>query len=235
MLRKSFNSSHGKVSYIEREGQKPVIFLHGLGGTGNSWMKIAQYIDETFGLYFLDLLGHGRSDKPPIEYTIPVQEDVIDDFISYNGLGQFSLAGHSYGGWVSMRYSIDRKRPQKLILEDSAGINRTVGEMQEEQRTSFVRAVVKSNSMNSDEVIESIVRNNADSRWKVQESELKKLQVKTLIIWGTKDRVIPLENGRRLGELISGSRFEEVQNAGHVPHVQFPELVGKLFDSFLKS
>jgi Predicted hydrolases or acyltransferases (alpha/beta hydrolase superfamily) len=59
--------------------------------------------------------------------------------------------------------------------------------------------------------------------------------VKTLIIWGTKDRVIPLENGRRLGELISGSRFEEVQNAGHVPHVQFPELVGKLFDSFLKS
>lgn len=235
MLRKNFSSSRGTISYLEREGPNPVIFLHGLGGTGNSWMKLSQYIDEAFGLYFLDLLGHGRSDKPDIEYTIPVQEDVIDDFISYKSLQDFSLVGHSYGGWVSLRYSIDRNRPKKLILEDSAGISMTVGEMQEEQKNNFVKTVVKSNSLNSNQVIENIVRNNADARWKIRESDLKGLGTKTLIVWGANDTVIPLENGRRLNELIQGSRLEIVQNTGHLPHVHFPELVGKLFNSFLKS
>ncbi|MEM0135265.1 MAG: alpha/beta hydrolase [Thermoplasmatales archaeon] len=235
MLRKSFRSTHGTISYLEREGPIPVIFLHGLGGTGNSWMKLTQYMDESFGLYFIDLLGHGKSEKPAIEYTIPVQEDVIDEFVSYKDLKNFSLVGNSYGGWVSMRYSIDRKRPSHMILEDSAGVNKTVGEMAEERKKSFVEMVVKGNSLNSKEVIESIVRNNADPIWKIKESELKELGGKTLIIWGREDTIIPIENGRRLKELIPGSMLEEVPNAGHVPHVQFPGLVGNLLNTFLKS
>ena len=235
MIRKSFKSSHGTVSYIERDGPIPVIFLHGLGGTGNSWIKLSQYMDSEFGLYFLDLLGHGRSEKREMEYTVSVQEDVIEEFAREKHLEEYSLMGNSYGGWIAMRFSVDRQLPSHLVLEDSAGINRTFGETDEERRRQFVKMVVKSNSMNSEYVIDNIVRNNANPVWKMKESELRGLKVKTLIIWGKDDTVIPIEHGLRLKELIPSCVFQEIDGGGHVPHVRKPEQVAGLVNSFLKS
>ena len=84
-----------------------------------TWMKLPQYLKEGIGLYFLDLVGQGRSAKPDIEYTISVQEDVIGELTEALGLEDVSLVGNSYGGWVAMRYSLDRKQPTHLVLEDN--------------------------------------------------------------------------------------------------------------------
>ena len=233
VFRRSFKSSYGTISYIERSGKIPVIFLHGLGGTGNSWMKLPQYLKEGIGLYFLDLVGQGRSAKPDIEYTISVQEDVIGELTEALGLEDISLVGNSYGGWIAMRYSLDRKQPTHLVLEDSAGVNRTFGEMEEGSRDQFVEMVVRSNPMNAQAVISNIVKNNSNPSWKLKESELKKLKAKTLIIWGKDDEVIPIENGRMLHAYIQGSTFVEMENGNHVPHVQFPEKFADLLNTFL--
>jgi len=235
VLRKSFRSSYGTVSYIERSGRIPVIFLHGLGGTGNSWMKLPQFMSEDFGLYFVDLLGHGRSEKPDIDYKITLQEDVIGELIEHLGFESFSLVGNSYGGWIALRFSLGETRPTHLVLEDSAGINRTFGEMGEESRRRFVGMVVRSNSFNTEAVMANIVKNNASQIWKLKESDLAELKTKTLIIWGKEDAMIPLEIGMQLNALIPGSRLEVIENAGHVPHVQFPEKVAGLLNNFLKS
>jgi pimeloyl-ACP methyl ester carboxylesterase len=235
VLRRSFKSSYGTISYLVREGGVPVLFLHGLGGTGNSWIKLNQYMSDDFGLYFLDMLGHGRSEKPDMEYTISIQEDIIAEFIEYHGLERVSLMGNSYGGWVAARFSIDKKEPAYLVLEDSAGVNRTFGELGDEERERFTKMVVRSNSLNTEAVIGNIVKNNADPSWKLKEEELRKLRVKTLIIWGKEDRVIAPENGRRLRDLIPESRIEEIEQAGHVPHVQQPERIARILNEFLKS
>lgn len=235
MQRKSFRSSYGTVSYIFRDGKVPVIFLHGLGGTGNTWFKIGNLLDDEFRLYFMDMLGHGRSDKPDIQYTISVQEDVVAQFREQEGLESISLVGNSYGGWVAARYSIDKGEPEHLVLEDSAGINRTFGEMEVERRDNFTKMVVRSNPLNTEAVIGNIVANNADPRWKLKEDELRRLRVKTLVIWGDDDNVIPLENGRRLHGLIPGSRIEVIEQAGHVPHIERPDKVARILNEFLKS
>lgn len=235
MIRKRFNSSYGGVSYLERTGERPVIFLHGLGGTGNSWMKLSQHLSDGLRLFFFDMLGHGRSARPEIEYTIDVQEDVLEEFVTDQGLENVSLMGNSYGGWVAARFSIDRMAPTHLILEDSAGINMTVGELGEDLRAQFVRMVVRSNSMNTEAVIGNISKNNSSSEWKLKEEELKELKPKTLIMWGKDDGIIPIENGRKLRELIPGSTFVEIENAGHVPHVEYPERVAGVVNEFLKS
>ena len=235
MLRKSFKSSLGTVSYLERTGTLPVIFLHGLGGTGNSWMKLSHFVHEELGLYFLDLLGHGKSEKPSIEYTIDAQETVIDEFVSSQGFDEISLMGNSYGGWIAMRYSLDKHLPTHLVLEDSAGINMTFGELGEEYRNNFVKAIVENNSLNTETVIGNIVKNNSNPAWKMKEIELKKLSAKTLIIWGEEDKVISIDYGRKLREMIPGSKIVELEGAGHVPHFEFPERVAKILNTFLKT
>src|SRR3954470_22627761 len=42
----------------------------------------------------------------------------------------------------------------------------------------------------------------------------------TLIVWGERDSIIPVDHGRAAHEAMPGSRFELFPDAGHVPHHQ---------------
>ena len=44
-----------------------------------------------------------------------------------------------------------------------------------------------------------------------------------LILWGARDRIIPIGHGRRAHEMIPGSRFEVFESAGHFPHLDEPQ------------
>jgi pimeloyl-ACP methyl ester carboxylesterase len=48
-------------------------------------------------------------------------------------------------------------------------------------------------------------------------------EVPTLVIWGAKDRIIPLEHGRRAHELMPDSRLEVFPGAGHFPFNDDPQ------------
>jgi pimeloyl-ACP methyl ester carboxylesterase len=53
--------------------------------------------------------------------------------------------------------------------------------------------------------------------------------VPCLIVWGGRDRTIPLEHGRDAHEAIPGSRFVTLPGAAHFPHLEDPEgLAGAL-------
>jgi pimeloyl-ACP methyl ester carboxylesterase len=43
--------------------------------------------------------------------------------------------------------------------------------------------------------------------------------VPTMIVWGGRDRTIPIEHGRRAAAAIPGSRFELLPKAAHFPHL----------------
>ncbi len=44
-----------------------------------------------------------------------------------------------------------------------------------------------------------------------------------LIVWGARDRIIPLAHGRRAHELVPGSRLEVFERSGHFPHLDEPD------------
>jgi len=51
---------------------------------------------------------------------------------------------------------------------------------------------------------------------------VREIQVPTLILWGGKDRLIPLEFGARFAREIHGSRLVVFDALGHVPHEEDP-------------
>lgn len=57
------------------------------------------------------------------------------------------------------------------------------------------------------------------------EDRIPGIKVPTLIIWGAEDALIPLEAGRKLNELISGSKLVVFEKCGHVPQEEMPERV----------
>jgi pimeloyl-ACP methyl ester carboxylesterase len=233
MKRLTVFSRFGEISYLYRQGEIPVIFLHGLGGTGNSWIRMNSLLDMHFGLYMVDLLGHGRSARPDIPYTIENQCEALDDFIMNLKLKDFVLVGNSYGGWISLRYAVTRRTARKLVLVDSAGINRTAMETGAEYADSFIKRLVSLYRYNDPVIMKKIVENNARPGEKISEDQLLQLSAKTCIVWGGLDRTIPLENGEKLHNLIPGSELDVIADAGHVPQVEKPEELSGILNRFI--
>jgi pimeloyl-ACP methyl ester carboxylesterase len=65
------------------------------------------------------------------------------------------------------------------------------------------------------------------------ELQIKALKVPTLIVWGGKDRLIPLENGRRFAADIRNSQLVVFDNLGHVPQEEDAPATVKAVKQFL--
>jgi pimeloyl-ACP methyl ester carboxylesterase len=63
--------------------------------------------------------------------------------------------------------------------------------------------------------------------------EVSQIQHPTLILWGGRDRVVPLKYGRRLRNELPNSRLVILPTAGHLPHEEFPAEVNKVITLFL--
>jgi len=63
--------------------------------------------------------------------------------------------------------------------------------------------------------------------------KLKSIQTPTLLIWGSHDLWIPLDNGKRMDALIPNSELVTIPNSGHVPMEENPKESLKIVNSFL--
>ncbi len=60
------------------------------------------------------------------------------------------------------------------------------------------------------------------------------LKLPALIIWGDKDTTTPLDQGRRLSQLISGSDLAVMNGVGHMPQIEDAGQFNRLLVAFLK-
>ncbi len=59
------------------------------------------------------------------------------------------------------------------------------------------------------------------------------LHLPVLILWGERDRLIPLENGRHFNQDIAGSRLQVFETLGHVPQEEDPQRTAQAVADFL--
>ena len=60
------------------------------------------------------------------------------------------------------------------------------------------------------------------------------IEVPTLIVWGTRDRMIPARHATTAHEVISDSRVVLFEGAGHFPHLDQPERFAQLLSDFIR-
>ena len=68
-------------------------------------------------------------------------------------------------------------------------------------------------------------------------SGLERMQSRTgipiMIVWGSRDRLIPVAHGVHASEALSGARLEIFEGAGHFPHLEQPERFEALLRDFV--
>jgi 2-hydroxy-6-oxonona-2,4-dienedioate hydrolase len=118
-----------------------LVLLHGTGGHWETFARNIGPLSEHFHCIAFDMVGNGFSDKPDVDYEIPVYVDHAFAVMDAFGVERASLAGTSLGSWVAARMALDRpERVHKLVLMSVAGLVGTAENMARirEQRTRAV-------------------------------------------------------------------------------------------------
>jgi pimeloyl-ACP methyl ester carboxylesterase len=64
--------------------------------------------------------------------------------------------------------------------------------------------------------------------------QVGELDLPVLLIWGRHDHTIPVSAIDMLREAIPQAEFHVIEEAGHIPHYERPEIVNPILIDFLK-
>ncbi|MER5205357.1 alpha/beta fold hydrolase [Streptomyces sp. NPDC002825] len=117
---------HGTTHVLHHgpEDGPPVLLLPGGGGTACSWRTTAAALGATHRVHAVDLVGgpgRSRADGRPIRTAADLTAS-LDAVLDGLGLVSASFCGHSYGGWIALRYALAAPdRTRRLALLDPTG------------------------------------------------------------------------------------------------------------------
>jgi len=107
------------IFYVVKGEGDPLLLIHGYGAGFWVWEKQMDVLSRTYKVYALDLLGHGYSDRPKVEYGPETYVCFLKDFMDEIGVRRATLIGNSMGGgiaWASA--ALFPERVNKLVLID---------------------------------------------------------------------------------------------------------------------
>ena len=96
----------------------PFIILHGLYGMSDNWVTHAKILAENYKVYLPDMRNHGQSGHSN-SFDYAVMADDIGEFIDTHKLENPIIMGHSMGGKIAMKFTLDHPElVSKLIVKD---------------------------------------------------------------------------------------------------------------------
>ncbi|MES2412863.1 MAG: alpha/beta hydrolase [Pseudomonadota bacterium] len=100
-----------------------VIFIHGTAGSLEAFCANIASHSRHFHCYAIDLVGSGYTDKPDVDYEIPVYVEHLRSFMDAMGIDRTSLVGVSLGAWIISRFAtLYPERVKTLTLLSAAGL-----------------------------------------------------------------------------------------------------------------
>jgi haloalkane dehalogenase len=113
-----FDSSRGRVHYIDEGDGPPVVRYHGNPTWSFLYRDVIAALRGRFRCIAADYLGFGLSDRPPaFGYTITEHAQVMGEFVDHLGLDGYLTMGQDWGGPISMAVATARAdRVRGVIL-----------------------------------------------------------------------------------------------------------------------
>jgi len=233
-----------------------LILIHGLGSRGEDWAPLIPRLAAAgFHVYAPDLLGYGRSPRPDVDYSITLEEKLVVEFMRTLHLPRADVGGWSMGGWVGAKLTLDHPElVDRLILYDSAGIyfpatfDAALFTPTDQAGLAHLTAMLEPEPKPLPAfVTRAALKKLAANRWIVERSvyamlnghdlldfRLSGLTRPTLLVWGSKDVLIPLSVGETMHGLIPQSSLEVIEGCGHLAPAECPNSAAKATLEFLE-
>ncbi len=239
-----YNDINLYVEFINRNKNKNILILPGWGETFNTFYNISSYF-KNYNIYIVHNIGFGNSKFPNRDLTIYNYAYVVKEFIKHNNINNLYVIAHSFGGRIASiligKYNIKVKR---LVLMDVAGfkgksIKTKVKEIiykvkiklfkrkRKEIFLKYASSDYKALNENMKNTFKNIVKENLKKYY-------KKIKVDTLIIWGEKDSITPIKDGKKLNKLIKNSSLISFKDGSHFTYLEYFYNVNKIIECYFK-
>jgi len=247
--------------HFEVEGPEdgpPVVFSNSLGTSLHLWDLILPYLPAGLRIVRYDMRGHGQSDVPAAPYTMGQLISDAEAVCDACAVRDAVFVGLSVGGMVAQGLAV--KRPdivRALVLSNTAA---KIGNPKLwEDRINAIRT--KGVASASDEIMKrwfsrAFFGTPQMAPWKAMVeatavdgytgvsaaiagtdfyTPTSGLRIPTLGIAGSEDGSTPPDLVRETVDLIPGSQFALMRQAGHLPCVEHPEAYAAHLTSFLNN
>lgn len=116
---------HGHAVAWGSIGEGPAaVVLHGTPFSSAEWRRIAPCLARERRVFYFDMLGYGRSDKPDADVSRGVQSELFAALYRHWGLGRPDVVAHDFGGSSALRghllHGLDYR---SLVLIDPVAIS----------------------------------------------------------------------------------------------------------------
>jgi 3-oxoadipate enol-lactonase len=246
------------IGYAEAGGgaATPIVFLHGVGSDKSVWRPQLEHFARERRAIAFDYPGYGESDPAPKGTTRDDYADAIISAMHELGVDRAHICGLSLGGVVAIAmHHADAKRCASLIIADSFAVH-------PEGRAIYERGVAASDNLRAmaearvdvllaqpadpalrSEVVDTMARIDpaayrigavavwlADQRDRAQE-----IDVPSLVLCGSEDKITPAELSNELVDLIPDARMQIIAGAGHISNAERPDEFNRIVGEFIRS
>ena len=103
-----------------------LICLHGTGGHAEAFSRNFRSHIKHFRVVSMDMIGHGYTDAPDIEYSMDLFADHVANMIDALGVKSACITGESLGGMVGAHVAIKYpEKVKKLVMNTGVLVGRT--------------------------------------------------------------------------------------------------------------
>ena len=131
------------LSFLMGGDGEPLLLLHGVPGSSQSWQKVGMKVASRFRVILPDLIGFGASDAPADAFDLEAQAKSIRALLNYLQIDRFYLGGHDFGASVAV--TLMRLYPELNVR----GLILSSTPLFSEQRTPFPMSLARLPLFNS--------------------------------------------------------------------------------------
>ena len=234
-MHKVINNISLNYSYYKNKNKtKALLFLHGFGGTIESFSALEQALQPYYHTINLSLPGFFCNGEVPNNFTIYDYAKLIFNFLNELNIKKVCIISHSFGGRIAIILaSMYSEMVEKLVLIDSAGIKPRFSIftyikikyfkllkllinfkiIKKNFLNKFCSSDYKNLSNNEKQVFNNIIKEDLSYL-------LKNIKIPTLIIWGKRDKSTPYYMAKKLKKSINYSRLILYKKAGHFCYLE---------------
>jgi 3-oxoadipate enol-lactonase len=230
----------------------PLVLLEGMGGDIPGWRRNIPHLAGRYRLVAYDFRGNGRSDKPDEPMTMSTFVDDTVGLLDHLGLEAAHLYGQSFGAMVGQELALTHpSRVRSLVLAathaGTLGASRPGPDANVPKDKPYLALYSPEFAReHAEHVAEDILVGSqnpqpphaARRQWEAMQEwgawdSLADIACPVLIVHGTEDRLVSVENARRMTALIPGAKLVLLEGAGHVYHSEQPEVADEAVLAFL--
>ena len=257
---KTMPTKFGQLHYYDSDPKsslKPLIFIHGLGSSAQSWWILAKMLANKRRIIIPDLFhmsGFSEANNPVMDFS--QHSESLVEFIKSITNDSVDLCGLSLGGWLSLHLACSQPSMiNKLILMNPAGIKinpfalrDTLTFLSWKKFHKLYPGILKAFPYTgfpflSKTAKRSLYRSLKNERIKdllklTQEKhfvddELKKIKCPVLLLWGKEDRLLSNQIPIVLSKKIKNISAKWVEGCAHVLSLEAPATCFNEINNFL--